>query len=140
MKQQIATYFREYRENFRQKPFQTAAVLILQILFLLGWGLFFYYLSLQYIRYIIPGISEPKGNIYVETINGVLQLIIFSYVVVKLWPLMFDNNQKLRWRFTALLISFLMAVAFLADIFDVQNFLSHTPIVRNAFWCWSCGN
>ena len=107
MKQQIATYFREYRENFRQKPFQTAAVLIMQILFLFGWGLFFYYLSLQYIRYIIPGISEPKGNIYVETINGILQLIVFSYVVVKIWPLMFDNNRKLRWRFIALLISFL---------------------------------
>ena len=140
MKQQIATYFREYRENFRQKPFQTAAVLILQILFLLGWAAYFYYTIKHYANVIIPGKSEPKGNIYIETIDYTLELLIYAYVFIKLWPLMFDNNKQLRWRFTALLISFLMAVAFLADIFDVQNFLSHTPIVRNAFWCWSCGN
>ena len=140
MKQQITTYFREYYNNFKQKPLQGSAVLAMQILFLLGWGMFYTYLYRLYTSFIIPGISQPKGNIYVETINCILQLLIFTYIFIKIWPLMFGNEKKLRWRFTALLISFLMAVIFINDIFNVQIFMPHTPVIREAFWCWSCGN
>ncbi len=140
MKQQIATYFREYRENFRQKPFQTVLVLILQILFLLGWAAYFYYTVKHYATVIIPGKSEPKGNIYIETIDDTLELLIYAYVFIKLWPLMFDNNKQLRWRFIALLISFLMDLILIFNPLSISDFLPKQPDISEAFWCWSCGN
>lgn len=134
MKQQITTYFREYRENFRQKPFQTAAVLIMQILFLLGWGLFFYYLSLQYIRYIIPGISEPKGNIYTDTLYALILITVYPYCFYKLSKILFavqaSFKLKLLGIFAAVICALMVPVLFIS----IRSLFSFLPDTTIAFW------
>ncbi len=134
MKQQIATYFREYRENFRQKPFQTAAVLILQILFLLGWGLFFYYLYRLYASFIIPGRTEPKGNIYTDTLYALILITVYPYCFYKLSKILFavqaSFKLKLLGIFAAVICALMVPVLFIS----IRSLFSFLPDTTIAFW------
>ena len=79
MKDKIITYGKEYVSNFKQNPLSTTAVLIMQIIFILGWGIFFLYLFRLYSSFVIPGVTNPKGNIYADTLYTILQ---FTLIVV----------------------------------------------------------
>ncbi len=140
MKQQIATYFREYRENFRQKPFQASIVLILQILFLLGWGLFYYILIGQYIKYIIPGKIESKTPIYPESIFFIFISILYSYCFYKFFKIMFSNRYSTRAKIGVFLASVSFSILAYPLHIGIHSLFSFLPDTNTAFWCWSCGN
>ena len=44
MKDKIIAYGKEYIDNFKQNPLSATAVLTIQIIFILGWGVYFYYI------------------------------------------------------------------------------------------------
>jgi len=134
MKKKIITYGREYIENFKQNKRQSYAVLAMQILFLLGWGIFFYDVPRYFIRYYIPGDLQTKGNIYAELISDSILFIIFTFVFYKFCKIMLSNHSSIKNKiiiFTASVVSIFVWAEFGDVLFKIFDFLPETHI---AFW------
>ena len=80
MKDKIIAYGKGYIDNFEQNPLSATAVLIMQIIFVLGWGVYFYYILGNIITIVIPGQSGPKSNIYVECADIIIQTLVYTYI------------------------------------------------------------
>ena len=78
MKDKIIAYGKEYIDNFKQNPLSATAVLTIQIIFILGWGVYFYYILGNIITIVIPGQSGPKSNIYVECADIIIQTLEYT--------------------------------------------------------------
>ena len=83
MKDKIIAYGKEYIDNFKQNPLSATAVLTIQIIFILGWGVFFLYLLWLYSSFVIPGVTNPKGNIYADTLYTILLTAVYPYCCYK---------------------------------------------------------
>ena len=134
MKQQITTYFREYYNNFKQKPLQGSAVLAMQILFLLGWGMLYTYLYRLYTSFIIPGITEPKGNIYADTAYTLILTIIYSYCFYKLSKILFSVRSNIKVKLLEMLGAGFCALAILPLFITIHYLFSFLPETYIAFW------
>ena len=110
MKDKIIAYGKEYTSNFKQNPLSATAVLIMQIIFVLGWGVYFYYILGNIITIVIPGQSGPKSNIYVECADIIIQTLVYTYIFCRLFPNMFAINKGFRLKLYAILISAVFAL------------------------------
>ena len=81
MKDKIIAYGKEYIDNFKQNPLSATAVLTIQIIFILGWGVYFYYILGNIITIVIPGQSGPKSNIYVECADIIIQTLVYLSLI-----------------------------------------------------------
>ena len=55
MKDKIIAYGKEYIDNFKQNPLSATAILTMQIIFILGWGVYFYYIWATLLQLLFPG-------------------------------------------------------------------------------------
>ena len=112
MKDKIIAYGKEYIDNFKQNPLSATAVLTMQIIFVLGWGVFFLYLLWLYSSFVIPGVTNPKGNIYADTLYTILLTAVYPYCCYKFGKMLFSSHtsQKLKlWAiFCSLICAFLL--------------------------------
>ena len=134
MHRSIVSYCKNYLQNFREHPGKTTVALALQIVFLAGWITFFTFMARQYVRYIIPGITEPKGAIYSETFSQTVISVLFLFFIYKAGKVIFANDSKLMPKFAVLTLSLLCA----AVAFPLQIWLEHLvfflPDTNIAFW------
>ena len=121
------------KEFTREKPMIMLATVIVQLLFVCGWGFFYYFLYRIYTVIIIPG-QTYQGNIYAYTIFATALTVVYSYFFYKFGQMMFAAESRIKTRIIALAGSALCAViAFLlfAAIYEL-------PILNdssyNAFW------
>ncbi len=134
MKQQITTYFREHYNIFKQKPLQGSAVLAMQIPFLLGWAMFFYFSLKDFFVYYIPGNLQTKGNIYAELTSDSIILILYSFVFYKFSKIMLSNQSGTKSKMLIIAASVVSAIIWPEleyALFKMFNFLPETHI---AFW------
>ena len=96
MKDKIIAYGKEYIDNFKQNPLSATAVLIMQIIFVLGWGVFFLYLLWLYSSFVIPGVTNPKGNIYADTLYTILLTAVYPYCCYKFGKMLFSSHTSLK--------------------------------------------
>ena len=133
MKDKIITYGKEYVSNFKQNPLSATAVLIMQIIFVLGWGVYFYYILGNIITIVIPGQSGPKSNIYVECADIIIQALVYTYIFCRLFPNMFAVNKGFRLKIYAVLISAVFAL--ISGEFSIARFIPRfSDNVPTAFW------
>ena len=109
------------------------ATVIVQLLFVCGWGFIYYFLYRIYTVIIIPG-QTYQGNIYAYTIFAAVLTVVYSYFFYKFGQMIFAAESRIKPRIVALAGSALCAViAFLlfAAIYEL-------PILNdssyNAFW------
>jgi len=121
------------KEFTREKPMIMLATVIVQLLFVCGWGFFYYFLYRIYTVIIIPG-QTYQGNIYAYTIFAAVLTVVYSYFFYKFGQMIFAAESRIKPRIVALAGSALCAViAFLlfAAIYEL-------PILNdssyNAFW------
>ncbi len=133
MKDKIIAYGKEYTSNFKQNPLSATAVLIMQIIFVLGWGVYFYYILGNIITIVIPGQSGPKSNIYVECADIIIQTLVYTYIFCRLFPNMFAINKGFRLKLYAILISAVFAL--ISGEFSIARFIPRfSDNVPTAFW------
>ena len=121
------------KEFTREKPMIMLATVIVQLLFVCGWGFFYYFFYRIYTVIIIPG-QTYQGNIYAYTIFAAVLTVVYSYFFYKFGQMIFAAESRIKPRIVALAGSALCAViAFLlfAAIYEL-------PILNdssyNAFW------
>ena len=134
MKDKIIAYGKEYIDNFKQNPLSATAVLIMQITFVLGWGVFFLYLLWLYSSFVIPGVTNPKGNIYADTLYTILLTAVYPYCCYKFGKMLFSSHTSLKLKLWAIFCS--LICAFL--LFPAHNGVQLLPFFRSgtytAFW------
>lgn len=134
MKDKIIAYGKEYIDNFKQNPLSATAVLTIQIIFILGWGVFFLYLLWLYSSFVIPGVTNPKGNIYADTLYTILLTAVYPYCCYKFGKMLFSSHTSLKLKLWAIFCS--LICAFL--LFPAHNGVQLLPFFRSgtytAFW------
>ena len=134
MKNKIAAYGKEYINNFKQNPLSATAVLIMQIIFVLGWGTFYTFLCERYIRYIIPGRTYTKTAIYPETFSLTVIAFIFSFFIYKSFRTLFLNNNTLKPKVIILALSLLCAILAYPLQLLLNEAVFFLPQTSVAFW------
>ena len=134
MKNKIAAYGKEYINNFNQNPLSATAVLIMQIIFILGWGTFYTFLCERYIRYIIPGRTYTKTAIYPETFSLTVIAFIFSFFIYKSFRTLFLNNNTLKPKVIILALSLLCAILAYPLQLLLNEAVFFLPQTSVAFW------
>ena len=134
MKDKIIAYGKEYIDNFKQNPLSATAVLTMQIIFVLGWGVFFLYLLWLYSSFVIPGVTNPKGNIYADTLYTILLTAVYPYCCYKFGKMLFSSHTSQKLKLWAIFCS--LICAFL--LFPAHNGVQLLPFFRSgtytAFW------
>ena len=130
----MKTYFREYYNNFKQKPLLGSIVLAMQILFLLGWGIFFYFSFKIFITYYIPGISYPKTNFYADLIADAIILILYGFVFYKFSKIMFSNHNSIMSKMIIITASVISAIFWLWLESAITSAFYFLPETHIAFW------
>lgn len=134
MNNKITLYYQNYVQNFREHPAKAAAELVLQILFLIGWGCFFYMVYKDFTNIVIPGKTDPKSNIYWDCAEIIVYTVVYIYIFFRLLPMMFAGGKGLRQRAYAFLIS--AGAAFLISAFSLEPFIPENwhEVEFTAFW------
>ena len=134
MKNKIAAYGKEYISNFKQNPLSATAVLIMQIIFVLGWGVFFLYLLRLYLSFVIPGITDPKGNIYADTLYAILLTAVYPYCCYKFGKMLFSSHTSLKLKVWAIFCSLICAFLLFPAYSGVQRLPFFRSGTYTSFW------
>ena len=134
MKKKIITYGREYIENFKQKPLPTIFTLLIRIVFILGWGCFYIYLYRLYSSFIIPGIVEPKGNVYADTLYAIFLTFVYTYCIYRFSRILFKKDVSIKHQILILLYSIICALLLLPIFTFVHDLPFFNEQINHAFW------
>ncbi len=134
MKDKIAAYGKEYIRNFKQNPLSATAVLIMQIIFILGWGVFFLYLLRLYFSFVIPGITDPKGNIYADTLYAIFLTFVYTYCIYRFSRILFKKDVSIKHQILILLYSIICALLLLPIFTFVHDLPFFNEQINHAFW------
>ena len=88
------------KEFTREKPMIMLATVIVQLLFVCGWGFFYYFLYQMYTVIIIPG-QTYQGNIYAYTIFATALTVVYSYFFYKFGQMIFAAESRIKPRIIA---------------------------------------
>ena len=130
----ISAWGKNYLQNFREHPGKTTAALALQIVFLIGWGHFYYFLYKQYTLFVIPGIVPGKGNVYANVAFVVLITIVGIYISFRWAKMLFANDSPLRQKLLAVAGSVLCIPAALLLWIAISELPIFDGDIYTSFW------